>query len=235
MRIKRELNPEVKNENKEKDLKNEEEECGNGIVEISKCMGVSTALSTVGNTGALLNLPSLSVIIHDYDDDMKENTSLETYDITTFPVNVHNEIGTVSANSSPKTTKTTEFLLNAHIEATVLQIIDVLSVSESPEWAVLLIRETLHGNSEGNELQAHVKIRREESLIYCEKLLNCLVETLLKSEEKEENLMLKIKGKRSSKEQIVAIVVTIAVFCKAHPPFAIKHLSVLLPYLKVKI
>ena len=235
MRIKKELNPEVKNENQEKKNKNGEEERACDIVEIGERSAVSTAVSTGGSTGALHTLPSLSVIIHDYNDDIKENTPLDMYDVTTIPVNVLNEIGTVSANSSPKTTKTSEFLLNIHVEATVLQIVDVLSVSESSEWAVLLIRETLHGNSEGNELQSHVKIRREESLQYCELLLNCLIENLIKSEEKEENLMLKIKGKRSSKEQIVAIVVTIAVFCKAHPPFATKHLSVLLPYLKVNI
>ena len=184
--------------------------------------------------GIKMNIsPTLSVIINDYDDDIKGDDNVSTHFHS--PMNVHNVIGTVSANNSPKNTKLSpKSLSNLHIEATVLQIIDVLSVIESTEWVVLLIRETLHGKSEGNELQINVILRREESLLYCNKLLNCLIDILLKSEEKEYNLMLKIKGKRTSKEQIVAIVVTIAVFCQAHPPFAIDHLSILLPYLKVR-
>ena len=37
---------------------------------------------------------------------------------------------------------------------------------------------------------------------------------------------------RSLRDHLVAVVVTIAVFCEAHPPFSARHLTVLLPYLK---
>ena len=130
-------------------------------------------------------------------------------------------------------------ILNTHIDATVLQMVEVLSCSESPEWAVLLIRETLHGkNDDTNGIQIlnkkQINKKREESIIYCEKLMEGLIEILLKSEENNENLMEKIKGKRDMKEQIVAVIKTISIFCEAHPPFALKHLTVLLPYLKVR-
>ena len=130
-------------------------------------------------------------------------------------------------------------ILRTHIDATVLQMVEVLSCSESPEWAVLLIRETLHGkNDDTNGIQIlnkkQINKKREESIIYCEKLMEGLIEILLKSEENNENLMEKIKGKRDMKEQIVAVIKTISIFCEAHPPFALKHLTVLLPYLKVR-
>ena len=130
-------------------------------------------------------------------------------------------------------------ILNTHIDATVLQMVEVLSCSESSEWAVLLIRETLHGkNDDTNGIQIlnkkQINKKREESIIYCEKLMEGLIEILLKSEENNENLMEKIKGKRDMKDQIVAVIKTISIFCEAHPPFALKHLTVLLPYLKVR-
>lgn len=78
-----------------------------------------------------------------------------------------------------------------------------------------------------------MKTRRAESLNHCERLVATLVEMLIQSEEREELLMNAIKDKRTEKDQIVAVVVTIAVFCEAHPPFALPHLSTLLPYLKV--
>jgi len=41
-----------------------------------------------------------------------------------------------------------------------------------------------------------------------------------------------LKGGRGLKDQLVACVVTLAVFCEAHPPLAARHLAALLPYLK---
>ena len=79
-----------------------------------------------------------------------------------------------------------------------------------------------------------MKTRRLESLTHCESLVSTLVEMLLQTEERGVLIMQAIKGKKTPKEQIVAIINTIAVFCEAHPPFALPHLSTLLPYLKVR-
>jgi hypothetical protein len=79
-----------------------------------------------------------------------------------------------------------------------------------------------------------VKTRRAESLSHCERLVSTLIEMLFQAEERGEQFMDSIKGKKTPKDQVVAVIVTIAVFCEAHPPFALPHLSTLLPYLKVR-
>jgi hypothetical protein len=63
-------------------------------------------------------------------------------------------------------------------------------------------------------------------------LVACLVEMLLRCEEEHPVLMEYISKKRTPKQQLVAVVVTISIFCEAHPPFSLKHIATLLPYLK---
>ena len=125
--------------------------------------------------------------------------------------------------------------LDLHVIATAHQIVDVMGDGSSSAWAIQLLREMLHGKREGNEFQNQVQGRRQESLIHCGRLVENLIEMLLKSEEREEVLMKAIEGKRTVQNHIVAVVVTMAVFVEAHPPFALPHLSILLPYLKVRI
>ena len=123
--------------------------------------------------------------------------------------------------------------LDLHVTATAHQIVDVIGDGSSCVWAVQLLRETLHGKREGDEFQNQVQGRRLESLQHCGRLVDNLIEMLLKGEEREEELMKAIKNKRTIQDHIVAVVVTMAVFIEAHPPFALPHLSTLLPYLKV--
>ena len=75
-----------------------------------------------------------------------------------------------------------------------------------------------------------VKQRRQQSLSHCEKIVGNLVEQLLQTEENDPNIFLE-KGKEKS-VHIADIIVAIAFFCEAHPPFVCKHLKTLLPYLK---
>jgi hypothetical protein len=171
-----------------------------------------------------------------------------------------------SGGKSPSTRKgkdRKEDAMARHIEATALQMVDVVwetvvgrlaaGDDTSQQWMVMLIRETLHGKREGDEAQGQVRARRLESLAHCEKLVGCLVEMLLRCEEQDPALVQVLAAKanaggggggsgggsggggmdpRSLKDQLVAVVVTIAVFCEAHPPFSARHLGVLLPYLK---
>jgi hypothetical protein len=76
-------------------------------------------------------------------------------------------------------------------------------------------------------------VRRQQSLTHCEKIVASLVELLLKTEEGDALVHTYIHEKHKSKSTHIAdIIVAIAFFCEAHPPFVSKHLKTLLPYLK---
>ena len=113
-------------------------------------------------------------------------------------------------------------------EATAKQMIGVLATASSWEWMVQLVRGVLHGKAEGDEAKKVLKARREGALVQCERLVAELVNLLLTCEEERKLSVLNSDGVR-----VVAAIGAIAVFCEAHPPFLTKHLSVLLPYLKV--
>jgi hypothetical protein len=54
-----------------------------------------------------------------------------------------------------------------------------------------------------------------ESLTHCEAVVACLVEMLLRAEESDPKLLDAIKGSgRTAKQQLVATLVAIAVFCE---------------------
>jgi hypothetical protein len=122
-----------------------------------------------------------------------------------------------------------------HAEATALQIVDVVYFSVSnggdEEWLVKLIRDVLHGSTSGCEVNSQAKKRQNTSLTHCEKLIDCLLNMLLSCE-----LALKegcpTDGVRTPQETIVALFVTFSCFCKAHPPYVVRHIHTLLPYLK---
>jgi hypothetical protein len=149
-----------------------------------------------------------------------------------------------------------------HIEATASQIVDVIASSDCDNgimsnedkehsWLVEMLRGLLHdgtdstsqsssGMSTLNEKQ--IKVRRASARNHCQQLVDCLMELLLQTEEAmqqsrddlkgQSNLKKNFRGDRSFSEQIVAIFVTLSAFCEAHPPYVIKHLLTLLPYLK---
>ena len=75
-------------------------------------------------------------------------------------------------------------------------------------------------------------MRRQQSIAHCEKVVACLVEQLLKTEEGDCHPLTGGKGTLTQKSTIADIIVAIAFFCEAHPPFVTKHLKTLLPYLK---
>lgn len=126
-----------------------------------------------------------------------------------------------------------EQCLSLHINFTSSQLVEIASIPAAIEWMVLLLREVLHGMAEGEEAAEQVKARRLVSLLHCEKLLASLQELLLKTEENAEEIMALLAEKKKSKGRHVAgIIVAIAFFCEAHPPFASKVARTLLPYLK---
>jgi hypothetical protein len=136
--------------------------------------------------------------------------------------------GTASALTSPK------IALREHVRSIALQLVDIAALDDTTaEWMVTLLRELLHGTSEGDDTAAALKQRRASSFKYCEQIVNALVELLLCTEEQQPEIVqqLRVKG-RDVKGQAACIINTIALFCQAHPPFIARQLAVLLPYLK---
>ena len=60
---------------------------------------------------------------------------------------------TVSTCSTPHSKYSNFEALEIHLRNTAMQMVEVMSESDSAVWAVQLIRETLHGKCEGDELQ----------------------------------------------------------------------------------
>ena len=133
-----------------------------------------------------------------------------------------------------------EQLRLGYFEAIALQIVDVVSAgalsvkSEEgvQECLVALVRETLHGKAEGDEAHTSSVTRRKQALRQCEELCKALVEVLLKVEEEDQALLNCFEHKRTKEEELVSAVQALSIFCTAHPPLLLPHLSSLLPYLK---
>ena len=149
----------------------------------------------------------------------------------------------VSAPSAAATRVNMSKALQEHTETTAMQMIDVVSNCDQLDWMVSLIREMLHGKGQGYEVQGQVLKRRKQSHTHCAKVVSCLFEMLVRAEEQDPRLvelMKKTIGReegsaarlRTQKEQVVATIATLGVFCEAHPPLMLQHLDSLLPYLK---
>lgn len=136
-------------------------------------------------------------------------------------------------------------LLRHHVESTSLQLVEMAcSTTQQPqhniafensihEWLINLLREVLHGTSEGEEMQRQAKQRRASCFHYCQRILDNLIEQLLRTEEQERVLVCLLEKKGlQPKDYVVNLIGTIALFCEAHPPFIAGHLTTLIPYLK---
>ena len=140
--------------------------------------------------------------------------------------------GEGKSNESLKSSHIFQVTPKVHLEATAFQIVDVIhSLPETEDWMIKKVRDVLHGKKEGEDSSASMKKRRQESLSQCEKMVESFVEMLLQAEEKNSKIVNKLK-RMSLKDFVVGLIVTIAVFCKAHPPLLLPHLHTLLPYLK---
>lgn len=130
----------------------------------------------------------------------------------------------------------TAILLNCY------RIIEVLlSTSPSPaEWIISLVRSVLHSGTEGNETNSMKRSRQHISLKHCTDLIQCLLEMLMICEESKGPDFIDSTGmiaylstvQRSVDDHLVAIFITLSVFCEAHPPLLVKPLPVFIPYLK---
>lgn len=128
--------------------------------------------------------------------------------------------------------------LRDHIRATALQLVELAATDTHTDtvgrWMVSLLKEVLHGSSEGDEGSAQLAKRRHTSSLYCAKIIACLAEELIRVEE-ERGFLQQQAERGQCKEpsaQCTNIIRAVALFCTAHPPFISKHLSTLRPYLK---
>jgi hypothetical protein len=150
-------------------------------------------------------------------------------DITAECLSIDNEVKSVSRQSSlemmsnsPLNSPSKPISTTFHIEATTIQIAMVLSTCNSQEWLVQILREILHGKSNGYEATAQVKRRREDAKIHCQLIVNYLMELLLRIEESRDqhgkllvtdgNVWMSEYSKKNIGDQITDVIVTIAAF-----------------------
>eukprot|EP01038_Epipyxis_sp_PR26KG_P004076 gene4076-5822_t len=151
-------------------------------------------------------------------------------------INNSSRLNTIENNRrvyvSPASIMKASFL--KYIESTSFQLIEIISSSPVVhKWVVLLLRDLLHSKGEGNEIQQQVKQRRVASFDHCDKIVANLIETLLRLEEKESTLLFYLKSKNKDPKTFhVEVIISLSMFCEAHPPFLVGRINSLLPYLK---
>lgn len=159
----------------------------------------------------------------------KMGRTLESISPVKSSIEQHNDKSTTPSRTTVKT------VALEHIEATATQIVDVVDYSlksgGDADWLIKLIRDVLHGTDNPAEVTSQTKKRQMGAFHHCEKLIDCLL-NLLFSLEKSVQEKVEDQSMRSPQETVVAIFVTISCFCKAHPPYVIRHIHTLLPYLK---
>ena len=96
--------------------------------------------------------------------------------------NIHNKIDVRYARNNYNDDDNVKVF--THIESTALQLIEIVSLnSTANEWLITLLRDLLHGSSEGDDKQGQMVARRLLSFKHCEKLVSCLIDLLIRAEE----------------------------------------------------
>ena len=107
------------------------------------------------------------------------------------------------------------------------QMVEVVSVSGSPDFLTSLVKGLLFGFNEGDKDKktAERKRRQEDSRNQCNTLVLSLVELLLSFEETRAH-------NDDDGKELVALLSTLSVFSQAYPELLVPHIDTLLPYLK---
>jgi hypothetical protein len=113
-----------------------------------------------------------------YDDNFNDNVNNHNKDND----NIHNNIDLRDARNNYNNDDDVKVF--THIESTALQLIEIVSLnSTANEWLITLLRDLLHGSSEGDDKQGQMAARRLMSFQHCEKLVSCLIDLLIRAEE----------------------------------------------------
>ena len=126
--------------------------------------------------------------------------------------------------------------------------------SSEQAWLVKMLQGMLHSGKDSTKTSSsdgtatysdrQLKARQNLARLHCQQLVDCLIELLLQTEDdlhrNDKNASPFFKelsgadcvSNSGDADRIVAIFVTLLAFCEAYPPYVIRHLHTLLPYLK---
>jgi len=114
---------------------------------------------------------------------------------------------------------------------TAKQMIEVVTISPgSQESLACLVKEMLCGFNEGDKAKkvCERKVRQKATRNHCSNIVSYLFEELLSFEEKRAAS----KNQSAAGPRLVHLLTTISVFTDASPTLLLKHIDILLPYLK---
>jgi hypothetical protein len=162
------------------------------------------------------------------------------YDLQSPTTKISSLRNNTNTLKSPCATKINEKnALCLFIETTSLQLLDLISspsfIENNNQTKMIeqLLRDLLHGKGVGDEVQQQIKQKRLLSISHCEKIVDYLMEYLLKCEEQDIITISEIESKQINRvDRILHVIILLSMFCDAHPPLVNKHLTTLLPYLK---
>lgn len=141
------------------------------------------------------------------------------------------EQATAALSDDPGDSSTAQF--DDNVKSTALQIVSVANQLDDNSWIIAVIRETLYSKGLGAGTPAVVAKRRLLSLAHCGKIVQCLMNMLIRCEDElSAAAATSEEVKQPIRMNLLSILLSIAIFCKAHPQFFLPYVLQILPYLK---
>lgn len=131
-----------------------------------------------------------------------------------------------------------------HIEFTTQRLVQIIASQTAMKSIEKLLRDILHGCSEGDDTAQSAKVRRHGAHAYCERIVQSLVSLVLSTEDalaqangtagshSPQSGRAVAKSAAELELQRSNVFSAIAMFCEVHPPFVAPHVLTFLPYLK---
>eukprot|EP00981_Chlorochromonas_danica_P006509 scaffold1404_cov173-Ochromonas_danica.AAC.5 len=155
---------------------------------------------------------------------------------------LHDQIASSECVGGSQSSDSVESIFPTHVEFTARHVVSIMAIPSTASAVEHLLRGILHGASEGTEAARSVNTKRQTAYAYGEKIVHCLIDLLLSTEEK---LAIMVKADQSCQsnagsdmsldqlEQYKAnVIATIAMFGEVHPPFLSQYSHIFIPYLK---
>ncbi|CAN0006597.1 unnamed protein product, partial [Phaeothamnion confervicola] len=114
------------------------------------------------------------------------------------------------------------------LRASAVQLVEVVSGVGNTDWLVKLLEGLIFGPGEGDKARKDDAKRRAKATAHCQRLVDCLV-TMLLAMDKGVCPLPPAWGPPPA--QLVALVETLHVFCRAGPAFLAHHMESMYPYL----
>lgn len=144
----------------------------------SKASEENTEMMTTLKTVSVSSIIKVDSKRSNYDDNINDNVNNHNKDND----NIHNKINVRDTRNNYNDDDDVKVF--THIESTAFRLIEIVSLnSTANEWLITLLRDLLHGSSEGDDKQGQMVARRLMSFKHCEKLVSCLIDLLIRAEE----------------------------------------------------